>query len=115
MISEFDRAGLEYHKTFRPPGWKISKSAVQILVSKGFIIAGDNSHYEMFEKKIKHNMWVSYNWDLTDTCNVSSSHVVAYGHTSDWTNNYMNKVRFELIDDLLKKEKFDFRFIEELV
>jgi hypothetical protein len=54
---------------------------------------------------------VSYNWDLTGPCSVKGD-VIAYGHTSDWTNNYMDKERFNLINELLGKEKFRFKFIE---
>jgi hypothetical protein len=44
MMTEFANVGLEYRKTFRPPGWKISKSCVRILTNKRFMIAGDDSH-----------------------------------------------------------------------
>jgi len=114
MISEFEQAGLKYHQTFRPPGWKISLDSVRFLTKKGFIIAGDDGHYRMFKHMVKDLRWVSYNWDLMGSCDIDGD-IIAYGHTSDWTNNYMDRTRFCLIDDLLSKEKFKFKFIEELL
>ena len=58
--------------------------------------------------------WVSYNWDMTKECKVTGD-VIAYGHTSNWTNNYINEDRFNLIIDLLESDKFEFKFIEELL
>lgn len=103
-----------FRYTFRPPGWKISKAAVKALEEYSNItcFAGSKEYYEKV-KDVLNVKWVSYNWDLTGPC-ATKGDVVAYGHTSDWTNNYMNKERFHLIDDLLKTEKFDFRFIEEM-
>lgn len=113
MDLEFKIAGLEFHKTFRPPGWKISKSAVKILTSKGFIIAGDDEYHKMFKDKVPNLRWVSYNYDLVGA--IPNGDIIAYGHTSEWTNNYMNEERFNLIHRLLKAEQFEFKFIEELV
>lgn len=112
MQSEFRKAQLGYHRTFRPPGWKISRSAAQELVNVGYLIAG-NEEYRKLTGSSEEN-WVSCNWDLTGPCNVAGD-IVAYGHTSDWTNNYMNEERYNLIKELLGKESFDFRFIEEMV
>lgn len=114
MVTEFSNANLSYHKTFRPPGWKISLSAVKTLMAKGFIIAGDNPHYQKFKDGNKNLRWVSYNWDMTGKCREAAD-VVAYGHTSDWTNNYMDETRFNLITELLDSEKFTFTFIEDLL
>ena len=114
MIEEFEKAGLNYIKTFRPPGWKISVSAADVLARNGFIIAGNNQYHGIISKKLKNISWVSYNWDLTGPCKVSKD-IIAYGHTSSWTNNYMNKDRFKLIDNILSKEEFNYVFIEKLV
>lgn len=114
MMTEFKNAGLEYEKTFRPPGWKISLGSAKVLTSKGFIIAGNGVYHKLMKGKVKNLRWVSYNWDMTGVCKLPGN-VVAYGHTSEWTNNYMDEARFMLLDRLLKSEPFDFRFIEELI
>lgn len=113
MINEFDIAGIEYKKIFRPPGWRISESAARVLTKKGFIIAGNKQYYKVISKKIKDVKWVSYNWDLTGPCN-NLKDIIAYGHTSNWTNNYMDEDRFKLIDEALSKEDFEYVFMEEL-
>jgi predicted deacetylase len=114
IIKEFDTAGLRYEKTFRAPGWKMSESVAGVLAERGFIIAGNDQYYNIISKKFKNIKWVNYNWDLTGPCNIDGD-IVAYGHTSDWTNNYMNKERFVLIDDVLQQDDFDYVFIEQLV
>jgi len=113
MATEFRNSKIRCHKTFRPPGWKISESAVKVLLSKGFMIAGNDSYYQKY-KHIPNLRWVSYNWDMTGPCEVKGN-IIAYGHTSDWTNNYMDETRFNLISKVLDNEKFDFKFIEELL
>jgi len=103
-------------KCFRPPGWKISKGALQALVNRWYTIAGNKECLEKYKGEVVglEKRWAaSYNWDLTGPCNVFGD-VVAYGHTSDWTNNYMNEERYNLVVDLLNSEEFDFRFIEEM-
>lgn len=126
MFGEFTAAGLigtkisdymdpKFRPTFRPPGWKISKGSVYALQNYGVnCFAGSKEYY----KKVKDAMrpgtkWVSYNWDLTGPCNVKGD-VVAYGHTSSWTNNYMDETRYKLVKNLLDSRTFDFRFIEEM-
>jgi len=113
IIKEFNKAGLYFDKVFRPPGWKISISAAKILTKNGFVIAGDDKYYGLLKKHVPQMEWVSYNWDLTGSCEPKGD-IAAYGHTSEWTNNYFNKERYELIARALDKERFDFRFIEEM-
>jgi hypothetical protein len=113
MITEFNNSGLKYHKVFRPPGWKISFSSVRALMAKGFIIAGDEAHYQKF-KDIKNLKWISYNYDMVGKIPTKSP-LIAYGHTSNWTNNYMDETRFNLLSNILDNSKFDFKFIEELL
>lgn len=116
MINEFDKVGLKYHKTFRPPGWKISHEAAQELTDKGFIIAGDDKYYSLYKDKIENLKWASYNWDMTKPYVWGKDpDVIAFGHTSNWTNNYLNKDRFELIDGVLRNDTYKFVFIEDLV
>lgn len=128
MAMEFAAAGLFkmglfpnqahpiFMPTFRPPGWKISKGAIQALQANGgagvTCFAGSKEYYEKV-KDVLTVKWVSYNWDLTGSCKEKGD-IVAYGHTSDWTNNYMNEDRYKLIKSLLDSEKFDFRFIEDM-
>lgn len=130
MAGEFARAGLFkagyfpnqahpiFMPTFRPPGWRISREAVQALQSSSgngiACFAGSKEYYEKV-KDVLEVKWVSYNWDLTGPCKVKGD-VVAYGHTSDWTNNYMDKERYKLIKNFLDKHANDieFRFIEEM-
>lgn len=114
MIKEFDKAGLKHKNVFRPPGWKISTSATKALTDRGFIIAGNQSYYDLHKDRVPGLRWVSYNWDLTKLCDLSGD-IYAFGHTSSWTNNYMDETRFKLIDDVLSKELFEFAFIEELL
>jgi len=114
MIEQFKEAGLDYVPTFRPPGWKISMEAVKALECLGVTcIAGSPEYYKKLKGYLDTIKWVSYNWDLTKPCDVKGD-VVAYGHTSSWTNNYMDEKRYKLIDQLLSSKKFDFRFIEEM-
>jgi len=112
MMKEFDESGLKYQKTFRPPGWKISLSSARELTERGFIIAGNDAYYDLLKDRIDCLEWVSYNWDMTGPCDVDGD-VIAYGHTSNWTNNYMNEERYNLVRELLKSDNFDFRFIED--
>lgn len=113
MISEFDRAGLKYNKIFRPPGWKISRSACKTLSKMGFVIAGDEDYRNRY-KNISGLRWISYNYDLNGPCNITGD-IMAYGHTSDWTSNYMNKKAYEYIVNILNQNDYDFKFLEEMV
>jgi hypothetical protein len=113
MIEMLAWSRLPVFDTFRPPGWKISQEAAQFLTEKGFLIAGSEEYYSKLKDKIRGLKWISYNWDMTGPCEVKGN-IVAVGHTSDWTNNYMNEERYNLVVDLLDGEEFDFRFIEEV-
>lgn len=114
MVGEFQMAGLDYHKTFRPPGWKISQSAVKVLTDNNFIIAGSREYYDKISTKVSGSKWVLFNWDLVSQPPKCDT-VVAYGHTSSWTNNYMNEDRFNLICDYLSKQNdVRFEFIADL-
>jgi hypothetical protein len=115
MIKEFDLVGLKYRKVFRPPGWRISTSATKVLTNRGFVIAGNDIYYKLHKDSVSNLKWVSYNWDLVEECKIKKGNVIAYGHTSDWTNNYMNKKRYNLIKELLESKEFEFVFIENLV
>ena len=107
---EFDKVGLKYKKVFRPPAWKISSEAVKLLKDRGYMIAGSKEWEKSnSEAKVK---WISYNWDLLTK--PPEGDVVAYGHTSNWTTNYMNEERYNTIMNFLKDKQFDFRFIEEM-
>jgi hypothetical protein len=114
MMDEFHTSGLKYKMVFRPPGWKVSASAATVLTKRGFIIAGDSNYHKQLKVAVPNMKWISYNWDMTKPCDINGD-IFAYGHTSDWTNNYMNEERFNLICDVLDTDDFDFRFIEELV
>jgi uncharacterized protein DUF2334 len=111
MIHEFEVVGLEHTMTFRPPGWKISKEACKKLAEWGFDCLAGAKEWEATrgDTKIK---WVNYNWDLLTA--PPDGDVVAYGHTSSWTTNYMNEDRYNTIMNFLKDKEFDFRFIEEM-
>ena len=111
---EFKKVGLTYSNVFRPSGWHIGCEAAKLLTKRGYIIAGDTKYYKVLKDKVPGMKWVSYNWDMTGPCKVKGD-VVAFGHTSEWCNNYMNRIRYNLIVSLLDSDKFDFRFIEELV
>lgn len=115
---EFKDSGIKHSNILRPPGWKISKSATLGLISRGYKIAGNSEYFNNLSKIIpnlnKH--WINYNWDMIKPCIISSGDVVAYGHTSDWTNNYMNEGRYNLVLDFLDKhEEVDFKFIGDLL
>lgn len=130
MNGEFIRAGLcefpikdgkqynafpKFRRTFRPPGWKISKAAVEALQTYANIecFAGSEEYYEKV-KDVLRVKWVSYNWDLTGPCDVNGD-VVAYGHTSNWTNNYMDETRYKLVRGFLDNNtNIEFKFIEEM-
>ena len=114
MVNEFKVVGLKFYNTFRPPGWKISISAARALTEKGAIIAGNEEYFNRISPKVSDLKWVSYNWDITSPCKIKGD-VIAYGHTSDWTNNYMDDTRYNLVDELLMSDNFEFKFIEEMV
>jgi hypothetical protein len=119
MFVEFYDSGLYFHgydwdgMTFRPPGWKVSEDVVKLMSEKKYIIAGSEEYYNKV-KHIKNLKWVSWNWDLTGPCTAEGD-IVAFGHTSNWTNNYMDEKRYSLIMKTLEKEKFDFKFIEDMI
>lgn len=113
MLDEFKLSGLKYTPTFRPGGWKISAEACRALEDIGVtLFAGSKEYFNKVKKSIR-TKWISYNWDLTSECAVSGN-IIAFGHTSNWTNNYMDESRYNLILKLLEKEKFEFKFIEEM-
>lgn len=113
MRGEFEKAGLEYGirpMVFRPPGWKISKEACRALGQFQVVVAGDNRYDRSHTSSVQ---WINYNWDMTNKCPWERDDVYAYGHTSDWTNNYMDEERYELIMDLLTSRDFHFKFLGE--
>ncbi|MFA5023391.1 MAG: DUF2334 domain-containing protein [Patescibacteria group bacterium] len=111
--NEFNKAGIMYNSVFRPPGWYISKDAVAFLTEQKFIIAGNSVYYNKYKGTIKNLKWVSVNWDLLSNP-PNETVMVAYGHTSDWTNNYMNEERYNKICSVLEKEQFEYSFLKEL-
>jgi len=113
ILSEFKKAGLRYDKTFRAPGWHISLDSVKVLTEAGYIIAGNKVYYKAYDGKVPNMKWVNYNYDFVS--NIPTEDIIAFGHTSDWTNNYMNEERFNQIDKILSKEEFQFNFIEDFI
>ena len=107
---DFRRAGVVYERVFRPPGWHIGRAAVQFLTDQGFVIAGNDRYYKM-HASVKNIKWVSCSWDLIEPAPNAGKDIYAFGHTSDWTNNYMNEERFNKINKLLESEGFKFVFI----
>lgn len=114
MIDEFNAAGLDFVPTFRPPGWKASRGAIQALQFLGVNCFAGAKQFHTGVKDVVNVKWVNYNWDTVNKCKLHDEDVVAYGHTSSWTTNYMNEERLELILDLLDNEDFDFKFIEDM-
>ena len=111
MLNEFDLAGLNYTLTFRPPGWKISKDAVKQLAYWGFTCLAGSKEWEKNkgDTKIK---WINYNWDLL--AKPPEGNIVAYGHTSNWTTNFMNEERYNTIINFLQDKQFEFVYIEDM-
>ena len=111
MVHEFEATSLNYTMTFRPPGWKISKDACKKLVEWGFDCIAGAKEWENAkgDAKIK---WISYNWDLLTP--PPDGDVIAYGHTSNWTTNFMNEERYNTIMNFLKDKHFEFVFIEDM-
>jgi hypothetical protein len=112
IVKEFDKIGIKYSRVFRAPGWHIGKDAIRLLTDKGYVIAGNEHYYQKYKSKVSNMRYISYNWDLTKTCSVEGD-VVGFGHTSNWTDNYINEKRYKLIVDLLESDKFEFMFIED--
>jgi len=108
MINEFEQSGLKYAKIFRPPRWSISYDVAQILTKRGFTIAGHDDYFQQC-KGIEGLKWVSVNWHLIDV--PPPQNIIAAGHTSDWTYNYFNQERFELVKKVLEGQEWKFRFI----
>lgn len=112
MLQDFKAMGLSHVKTFRPPGWKVSKDAVRALQDAKFgVIAGSPEYYKKV-KDVLNIKWVSYNYDLVSK--IPAGDIVAYGHTSDWTNNYLNEDKYNLICRILDSDNFSFHFIEDM-
>lgn len=113
---EFAKSGLKHTNVIRPPAWKISVAAVQYLIRKGFFIAGNDEYYKKLKNYIPnlHKHWQKYNWDMIKKCNILKGDVFAFGHTSNWTNNYFDEERLEMVLELLSERKFEFKFIEEM-
>lgn len=110
---EFMNANISFNKIFRPPAWKSSKSACEILSEGNFVIAGNDEYYNK-HKQIPKMRWVSYNWDLNGPCK-EKRNVFAYGHTSNWTTNYFCEKTYNFVVDLLSSDDFKFKFLEEVV
>ncbi|MBW2632387.1 MAG: DUF2334 domain-containing protein, partial [Deltaproteobacteria bacterium] len=113
MRAEFDRAGLTYGARpmiFRPPGWKVSREACRALGQRQVVVAGDDRYKRSHTSAVQ---WINYNWDMTDPCPWKRDDVRAFGHTSEWTNNYMNEERYNLIIDVLTSRNFHFKFLGE--
>lgn len=110
MMREIEKAKLRYSKVFRPPRWSISEEATQILVDRGFTIAGHEDYYEQC-KEILGLRWISVNWHLIGE--PPEGDVIAAGHTSDWTYNYFNKDRFETVKRLLESRQYTFRHLSD--
>lgn len=108
---EFIAVGLKYKKIIRPPGFHIGEEAVKVFTDSGFIVAGDTKYYEK-RKHIKNIKWISYNWDLTLPPPIND--IIAYGHTSNWTQNYFNEDKYNLVLKLLSQREFEFKFIDEI-
>lgn len=108
---DFEWVKIKYTKTFRPPGWHIGREAAKLLVDRGYKIAGNNVYYEKL-KDIPNIKWVSYNWDLLTA--PPNENVIAYGHTSNWTTNYLNEERYNTIINFLNNKEFEFCFIEDM-
>lgn len=113
MIEEFEKAGLKYHPTFRPPGWKISGPACQALEKLGVTCFAGNSKYQIKNENFYTAKWVNYDWDMVSPYS-GSGRVLAYGHTSSWTNNYFDETRYNLVLDVLNSNDFEFRFLEDI-
>jgi len=107
MREEFRKAGLEHTKVIRPPGWKISVQACRALNKMGYTIAGDGRYKGKPQAAFVGD---SYNWDLISKCKLKRD-VWTFGHTSDWTNNYFDEERYNLVLDLLTSRDFHYRFL----
>jgi hypothetical protein len=114
MLEEFESAGLKYSKVFRPPGWKISSSSANHLTEEGFIVAGDSKYYELLKDKVTNLKWVSVNWHIKPDFDVKGD-VVAAGHTSDWTHNFFDKERYDLVCKVLDSAQYEFSFLENMM
>lgn len=112
MLGEFKKSGLKYKSTFRPPAWKISKEAIQALQQLGIkCFAGNKEYYEEVKSVLKVK-WINYNWDMLAA--VPNDDIIVFGHTSDWTKNYLDDDMCEKILNILNKKIYEFKFIEEL-
>lgn len=110
MINEFCRVGIKYNKVFRPPRWQISFGAAQSMHNRGFIIAGHKDQYKKCSL-IDGLKWVSVNYHLEGK--VPDGDIVAAAHTSNWTYNYFDETRFNIVVDVLSKNGYNFKFLEE--
>lgn len=111
MLNEFDKVGLEHNFTFRPPGWKISKDAVRALQDLGIkCFAGDSKYRKLVKSELKVK-WIDWNWDLITE--PPAGDICAFGHNSNWCNNYIDKKRYNKIVKLLDSRDFDFVWVEE--
>lgn len=113
MEQEFKNAGLKHAMLFRSPGWKISIQATMALNMRGYLVSGLDDYYKIIKPKWPHIKWISANWNMYEQCDVSGN-VIACGHTSNWTKNYFEEKRYNLVKDLLNKEKFAFKFVNEI-
>lgn len=112
MIKEFKSVGLKHANVFRPPGWKISASSAKVLSDAGFVIAGNKDYEKKISPVVKTARWANYNWDLVGS-NVPLGDIYAYGHTSNWTDNFFNEEQRDKLLKIFKNKKYDFVFIGE--
>jgi hypothetical protein len=105
---EFKKAGLEFSKVFRAPGWHLSVEAAQLLSDRGYMIAGASKQFEKF-KGIANLKWNAYNWDLLTE--PPQGNIYAYGHNSNWTKNFLDESGYNKIVAILDQQEYEFGFL----
>ena len=106
----FNKIDLKHAKVFRPPGFHINAASVKLLTDRNYIIAGNEKYYRKY-KDIPNLKWAHCNWDLITE--LPKNDVYAFGHTSDWTNNYLNEDKYNKIVEVLNNNNYEFCFIED--
>ena len=124
MFAEVDEAGLKkkFKLIFRPPGWRMSKGAIQAACTVGFsllslsdekkhkiIYDGMDEWFSRFRNVISRNIAPPFKM-----LRLSRKTEIVY-HACEWDKNCLDKAKAKELSNFLIEKNVEFSFIEDLV